>query len=90
MKNMQIRRNQDPWEPTFPSFLGGITHILGVENLHFSWFWGPRDDTISWRKLFKTFPKKFSLRIGNDTGINNNVSYGTNDPLSNQIANMKH
>ncbi len=28
-----------------PSFLGVmtvITHILGVENLHFSWFWGPR------------------------------------------------
>ena len=25
-----------------PSFLGVITHILGVLNLHFSWFWGPR------------------------------------------------
>ena len=28
-----------------PSFLGVITiitHILGVENLHFSWFGGPR------------------------------------------------
>ena len=25
-----------------PSFLGVITHILGVENLHFLWFWGPR------------------------------------------------
>ena len=25
-----------------PSFLGVITHILGVENLHFSCFWGPR------------------------------------------------
>ena len=25
-----------------PSFLGVITHILGVSNLHFSWFWGPR------------------------------------------------
>ena len=25
-----------------PSFLRVITHILGVENLHFSWFWGPR------------------------------------------------
>ena len=23
-----------------PSFLGVITHILGVQNLHFSWFWG--------------------------------------------------
>ena len=22
--------------------LGVITHILGVQNLHFSWFWGPR------------------------------------------------
>ena len=31
-----------PWEPTFPSFLGVITHISGVFNLHFSWFWGPR------------------------------------------------
>ncbi len=28
-----------------PSFIGVITHILGVENLHFSWFWGPRVDT---------------------------------------------
>ena len=28
-----------------PSFLGVITHILGVWNLHFSWFWGPRDLT---------------------------------------------
>ncbi len=25
-----------------PSFLGVRTHILGVQNLHFSWFWGPR------------------------------------------------
>ena len=25
-----------------PSFLGVVTHILGVENLHFSWFGGPR------------------------------------------------
>ena len=25
-----------------PSFLGVITHILGVKNLHFSWFWGPK------------------------------------------------
>ena len=32
-----------PWEPTVPSFLGVITHILGVQNIHFSWFWGPRD-----------------------------------------------
>ena len=24
------------------SIFRGITHILGVENLHFSWFWGPR------------------------------------------------
>ena len=30
-------------EPTVPSFLGVITHILGVENLTFSMgFWGPR------------------------------------------------
>ena len=26
-----------------PSFWGVITNILGVQNLHFSWFWGPRD-----------------------------------------------
>ena len=26
-----------------PSFLGVITHILGVQNLHFSLFWGPRE-----------------------------------------------
>ena len=26
-----------PWEPTFPSFLGVITHILGVQGLHFSY-----------------------------------------------------
>ena len=25
-----------------PSFLGVISRILGVSNLHFSWFWGPR------------------------------------------------
>ena len=25
-----------------PSFLGVITHILGVKNVHFSWLWGPR------------------------------------------------
>ena len=25
-----------------PSFLGVITHILGVQNLHFSWLWGPK------------------------------------------------
>jgi len=25
-----------------PSFLGVITHMLGVQNLHFSWFWGPK------------------------------------------------
>ena len=25
-----------------PSFFGVITHRLGVQNLHFSWFWGPR------------------------------------------------
>ena len=25
-----------------PSFLGVINHILGLQNLHFSWFWGPR------------------------------------------------
>ncbi len=23
-----------------PSFLGVIYHMLGVQNLHFSWFWG--------------------------------------------------
>ena len=37
-----------PWEATFPSFLGVITHIYiyihidEVKNIHFSWFWGPR------------------------------------------------
>ena len=32
-----------PWEPTVPSFLGVITHRLGVQNLHFfMFFWGPR------------------------------------------------
>ena len=32
-----------PWEPT--TFISrGVTHILGVQNLHFSWFWGPRVD----------------------------------------------
>ena len=25
-----------------PSFLGVITYILGVQNLHFSWFWGSK------------------------------------------------
>ncbi len=37
-----------PWDEnkTFhgnpqPSFLG-VIHILGVQNIHFSWFWGPR------------------------------------------------
>ena len=33
-----------------PSFLGVITHILGVLNLHFSWFWGPRVES-RWRNL---------------------------------------
>ena len=35
-----------PWEPTFPSFLGVITHISRDENLHFSWFWGLRVCTL--------------------------------------------
>ena len=38
-----------------PSFLGGITHILGCKTLHFSWFWGPRATTISWSPCFYRF-----------------------------------
>ena len=29
-----------------PSFIGVITHILGVQNLHVSWFWGPKVGTL--------------------------------------------
>ena len=35
-----------PWEPTFPSFLAVITHILCVQNLHFSWFLGVQGYTV--------------------------------------------
>ena len=32
-----------PWEPTLPSFLEVITHVLrGPKNLHFSRFGGPK------------------------------------------------
>ena len=34
-----------------PSFLGVITHIWGVLNLHFSWFWGPRLVVSKWNIL---------------------------------------
>ena len=35
-----------PWEPTTFIFRGYNPYI-GVENLHFSWFWGPRVNVIS-------------------------------------------
>ena len=40
------RQQYSVWNSKFngnpkPSFLGVITHILGVLNLRFSWFWGP-------------------------------------------------
>ncbi len=32
-----------PWESQgIPAFLRVISHMLRVQNLHFSWFWGPR------------------------------------------------
>ena len=41
-----------------PSFLGVITHILGVENLHFSMgFWGPRVLCILFRGNVKKHVK---------------------------------
>ena len=43
-----------------PSFLGVITHILGVYNHHFSWFWGPRVVT----KISHECPPRTSLREG--------------------------
>ena len=43
-----FRKNHDKFrkasstmkDPTFPSFLGVMSHMLGVYNLYFSWFWG--------------------------------------------------
>ena len=45
----------------FPSFLGIITHILGVQNLHFSWFWGPREYTPFIRISICYVKRKFRL-----------------------------
>ena len=35
-----------------PSFLGVLTHMLGVQNHHFSWFCGPKVNCISWTTQF--------------------------------------
>ena len=53
-------KNCYPGNPQ-PSFLGIITHILGVENLHFSWFWGPRVGG-GFKYLFNFHPENW----GND------------------------
>ena len=44
LSNQQISQQEKKYHgtPRFLHFLGAITHILGVENLHFSWFCGPR------------------------------------------------
>lgn len=44
-------------EPTFLSFLGVMSHMLGVYNLYFSWFWGgPRAVSVfhNWHSINKT------------------------------------
>ena len=46
-----------------PSFLGVTTHILRVENLHFSWFWGPRvsgKKPANWGMDYATYLPPFS------------------------------
>ena len=43
-------------------FRGYVTHILGVENLHFSWFWGPRVYTTT-QSGDPTVPKSGSPKL---------------------------
>ena len=60
----------DAWEPKTFIFRGYDTHILRAYNLHFSWFWGPKDFTKgpfidpknqTWRHAKRPFEKKTHL-----------------------------
>ena len=78
-----------------PSFIGVITHILGVENLHFSWFWGPRVETkmcfqtwgsslreprsLLWRDFFKISPS--SELLPSNHQLEDNPDDSTPSPL---------
>ena len=42
--------------PRFPSFLGVITHILGVLNLHFSWALG-----VQWNEQMRSLKTSLCL-----------------------------
>ena len=45
-KMMETLEEWKPREPTFPSFLGVITHILGCETFMFHGFWGPSGSSV--------------------------------------------
>ena len=45
------RKSILPWKPITSNFMGYFTHISRGQNLHCSWFWGPR--VVCWKWIQK-------------------------------------